>query len=508
MINLMYIVLLAMLALNVSPDVLNGFTIVENSIRRSTASTATDNASMYRNFDEQMKANPVKVREWFEKARTVRSMSDSLYNYAEQLKEAIVRHSDGKKGDVNNILNKDDLESSTYVMLNPTSGQGKRLYDAINDYRRRITAMISDKDEINVVSSNLATIVPRNENTQGKNWQQYMFENTPTAAAVALLSKLQNDVRYAEGVVLHNLVSNIDVKDIRVNELDAFVIPNSNTVVQGGKFSARIIMAAVDTTMRPSIYVGGRQVAPNGLYEFTCTKTGDFNFSGYIEMQNGQGNTVRREFSQKYTVVAPSATVSADLMNVLYAGYNNPMSVSVPGVPQNKIGVSMSGGTLQPNGDGKYIARPAAVGKDAVITVTANMEGRTVEMGQFTFHVRKLPDPTAYIAYNDDKGQESQYKGGRPLSKTFLMSTQGIGAAIDDGLLNIPFRVLGFETVFFDNMGNAVPEVSNSASFTERQRNMFRMLSRGRRFYITRVKAIGPDGIERTLPQALEVIVN
>lgn len=225
-------------------------------------------------------------------------------------------------------------------------------------------------------------------------------------------------------------------------------------------------------------------------------------------MQNGQGNTVRREFSQKYTVVAPSATVSADLMNVLYAGYNNPMSVSVPGVPQNKIGVSMSGGTLQPNGDGKYIARPAAVGKDAVITVTANMEGRTVEMGQFTFHVRKLPDPTAYIAYNDDKGQESQYKGGRPLSKTFLMSTQGIGAAIDDGLLNIPFRVLGFETVFFDNMGNAVPEVSNSASFTERQRNMFRMLSRGRRFYITRVKAIGPDGIERTLPQALEVIVN
>ena len=88
------------------------------------------------------------------------------------------------------------------------------------------------------------------------------------------------------------------------------------------------------------------------------------------------------------------------------------------------------------------------------------------------------------------------------------MGTHGIGAAIDDGLLNIPFRVLGFETVFFDNMGNAVPEISKSSSFTERQRNMFRMLSRGKRFYITRVKAVGPDGIERTLPQALEVIVN
>ncbi len=189
-------------------------------------------------------------------------------------------------------------------------------------------------------------------------------------------------------------------------------------------------------------------------------------------------------------MVAPSATVSADLMNVLYAGYNNPLSVSAPGVPLNKIGVSMTGGTLQPNGNGKYIARPAAVGTDAVITVTANMEGRNVEMGKFTFHVRKLPDPTAFIAFNDEKGNANQYKGGRPLSKATLMGTHGIGA------------------VFFDNMGNAVPEISKSSSFTERQRNMFRMLSRGKRFYITRVKAVGPDGIERTLPQALEVIVN
>lgn len=508
MINLMYIVLLAMLALNVSPDVLNGFTIVDDNIRRSTASTATDNEAMYRNFDEQMKANPVKVREWFDRARRVKQMSDSLYDYAEQLKRAIVLHSDGAKGDVNNIVNKDDLESSTYVMLNPTNGQGRRLYNAINTYRSRITAMVSDRDEVNVIAKNLATSVPKRENTLGKNWQQYMFENTPAAAAVALLSKLQNDVRYAEGVALHNLVANIDVKDIRVNELDAFVIPNSNTIVQGGKFSARIIMAAVDTTMRPAIYVGGRRVASDGKYEFTCGTTGDFNFSGYIEMQNGQGNTVRRNFTQKYTVVAPTATVSADLMNVLYAGYNNPMSVSAPGVPLNKIGVSMAGGSLQPAGNGKYVARPAAVGKDAVITVTADMEGRKVEMGKFTFHVRKLPDPTAYIAFNDDKGNPSQYKGGRPLAKATLMGTHGIGAAIDDGLLNIPFRVLGFETVFFDNMGNAVPEVSNSSDFTDRQRNMFRMLSRGRRFYITRVRAIGPDGIERTLPQALEVIVN
>ena len=458
MINLMYIVLLAMLALNVSSDVLNGFSLVDESINRTTAGSTSENAAIYRNFDEQMKANPVKVKQWFDKARQVRAMSDSLYNYANKLKQDIVTYADGEDGDVRNIINKQDLEASTYVMLNPRNGQGRKLYEAINDYRTRILGMISDPEQASIINHNLATEIPKGKNNLGKNWQQYMFENTPAAAAVTLLSKLQSDVRYAEGVVLHTLVSNIDVKDIRVNELSAFVIPNSNTIVQGGKFSAHIIMAAVDTTMRPSIYVGGRKVnSPGGLYEFTCTRTGDFNFSGYIEMQNGAGDMVRRDFTQKYTVVAPSATVSADLMNVLYAGYDNPMSVSVPGIPLNRIGVSMNGGSLQPTGEGKYIARPTAVGKDAVITVTAQMEGRNQEMGKFTFRVRKLPDPTAYIAYNDDKGNPVHYRGGTPITKAQLMGTEGIGAAIDDGLLNISFKVLGFETVFFDKPARDVP---------------------------------------------------
>lgn len=505
----MYIVLLAMLALNVSSDVLNGFSLVDESINRTTAGSTSENNAIYKNFDEQMKANPVKVKQWFDKAILVRAMSDSLFQYADKLKKEIVEYADGEDGDVQNIRNKQDLEASTYVMLNPTSGQGGRLYSAINDYRTKILGMISDPAQISIINHNLATQIPKGKSNLGKNWQQYMFENTPAAAAVTLLSKLQSDVRYAEGVVLHTLVSNIDVKDIRVNELSAFVIPNSNTIVQGGKFSARIIMAAVDTTMRPSIYVGGRKVeSPSGMYEFTCARTGDFNFAGYIEMHNGSGELVKRDFNQKYTVVAPSATVSADLMNVLYAGYDNPMSVSVPGIPLNKIGVSISGGTLQPTGEGKYIARPTSVGKDAIITVAAQMEGRTQEMGKFTFHVRKLPDPTAFIAYNDDKGNPVHYRGGTPITKAQLMGTEGIGAAIDDGLLNISFKVLGFETVFFDNMGNAVPEVSNSANFSERQRELFRRLSRGRRFYISRVRAIGPDGIERRLPQSLEVIVN
>ena len=401
-------------------------------------------------------------------------MSNKLYKLAEELKVAIAHEADGKNGDPRNLRNKEDLEAANQVMLSPSRGRGKELFDAINNYRAKMLTMVNDYHQKQMIASNLTTDIPKNEQTLGKNWQEYMFESMPAAAAVTLLSKLQNDVRYAEGEVLHTLVSNIDVKDIRVNALNAFVIPNSQTIVRGDKFSAHIVMAAVDTTQVPQIFIGDKEVnLPGGIYETVTGRTGDFTLSGHIQMVNGNGEIIKRNFEQKYTVVDPSATVSADLMNVLYAGYSNPLSVSVPGVPLNKVQATMTGGTLQPVGPGRYIARPTAVGQNVTITVTSTNTGRPQQMGQFTFRVRRLPDP----------------------------------AAIDDGILDIAFKVQSFETVFFDNMGNAVPMVSEGANFSARQKETFRKLQRNRRFYISRVNAIGPDGIPRKLNASMEVIV-
>ena len=500
MINLMYVVLMAMLALNISSEVLNGFSIVEESLNRTTANSSKENEVLYGNFAEQMKKNPQKVKEWFEKATAVKRMSDSLYNFAQALKVQIVREADGKDGNIYNIKSKDNLEAASHVMLAPGTGQGKKLYDAINNFRERILKMVPDKHQRDIIESNLTTKVPKNANTLGKNWQEYMFEDMPVAGAVTLLSKLQSDVRYAEGEVLHTLVANIDMKDIRVNKLSAFVIPESKTVISGDQFSAQIVMAAVDTTQQPEIYVGGQRIT-NGLYRFTAGAVGEHQFGGYITMHDGAGNVIRRDFTQKYTVVAPSATVSADLMNVLYAGYENPISVSIPGVPLNAVSASMSGGSFRSIGMGKYIARPSAVGRDVTISVASNANGKSRQMGKFTFHVRKLPDPAAYMQIGTDR-----FRGGG-LAKASIMSAPGIKAAIDDGILDIQFKVVSFETVFFDNMGNAVPMASAGGNFSERQRDTFRKLSRGKRFYISRITAVGPDGITRKLNGSMEVIV-
>ena len=505
MINLMYVVLMAMLALNVSNEVLNGFSIVEESLNRTTENAAKENLAIYEDFDQQMQANPQKVREWYEKAQRVKLASDSLYNLAAELKQAIAYEADGSDGNPAKLINKEDLEAANQVMLAPGRGRGESLKQAIDIYREGILKMVTDTAQQRRIASDLTTEVP--STGLGKNWQEYMFESMPATAAITLLSKLQSDVRNAEKEVLHTLVQNIDVKDIRVNALDAFVIPNSQTIVRGDKFSARIVMAAVDTTQVPEIYIGNQKMdLEDGLYETFCGRTGDFTLSGYIQTINGNGDAIRRDFSQKYTVVDPSATVSADLMNMLYAGYSNPISISVPGVPQNKITATMTNGTLTPTGPGKYIARPSKIGQDATITVMSTNTGRPQQMGQFTFRVRRLPDPTPYINVKDEAGNPNRFKGGG-MNKAMLMGLEGIGAAIDDGILDIGFRVLSFETVFYDNMGNAVPMIGEGDKFSARQKDTFRKLARNRRFYISNVKAIGPDGIERTLKASMEIIV-
>lgn len=506
MINLMYIVLTAMLALNVSSDVLNGFTLVEDGLKRTNSNVSDRNAALYMQLEEFTRQNPQKGKPWLDKAADVRRQTLSLYKYIDSLKLAIVRDADGVDGKVDNILNQDNLEASSKVMV--TYGNGAKLERRLAAYRKYIAAYIADPKKQAAIQKALATEPVLQKGSMIKvPWVSGMFENMPVVASVTLLSKLQNDLFFAEGEALQTLVASVDAGDVRVNKLDAFVIPNSKLVMRGGKYSADIVLAAVDTTQRPAIFVNGRQLPANTrTYEFMAGQTGTFTYSGYLDVTRGDGTTSRYPFQSDYTVIEPTATVSATMMNVLYAGINNPISISVPGVAQNAVSATMTNGSLTRSGD-HWNAHPTRVGAECVITVTATLEGRSQTVSTSTFRVRKLPDPTAYIAYKDSKGNENHYKGSKPFAKSLLLAADGLDAAIDDDLLNVHYSVVNFETIVFDSMGNAMPEKSAGSRFSERQKTSFRRLSRGKRFYITRIRAKGPDGIVRDL-SPMEVIVN
>jgi len=290
----MYIVLMAMLALNISTEVLNGFSVVEESLNRTTGNSSKENDAIFGELDQMMRKNPQKVKQWFMMASTVREMSDSLYNYAQSLKVAIVREADGENGDPLNIEGKDNIEAASYIMLNPANGQGHKLYEAINSYRARILQFVTDPRQKKIIASNLSTEVPHH--SMGKNWEEYMFENMPVAAAVTLLSKLQSDVRYAEGEVLHTLVANVGLKDLRVNKLEAFVVPNQTRLYPGETMTAQMFMGAVDSTQQPQVFVNGQLIKANQI-TVKAGAPGKHTLSGYKTYKATTGHL--KKFNKK-----------------------------------------------------------------------------------------------------------------------------------------------------------------------------------------------------------------
>lgn len=508
MINLMYIVLMAMLALNVSSDVLDGFTQVKDGLVRTNDNIEQRNTAIIGALEAFSIQNPEKGLSWYQKGMEVRQQTARIYELVDSLKLQIVKKADGPKGNVDNIVNREDLDAAASIMLEPATHRGESLREAIEGYRSYITSVVTDSAKQASIMQALSTAPVQRKGEIGEmTWEEYKFENQPVVAAVALLTKLQNDIKYSEGEALQTLLANVDAGDVRVNELNAFVIPDSRYVMRGGKYHANIVLAAVDTTQRPNIYINGKRLGENGLYEVAANASGNFDYKGYLEVPHGDGTFTRHDFSSSYTVIEPTATVSATMMNVLYAGIDNPISISVPGVANNGVTATMTNGTLSRHGD-SWVAHPGKVGEPAILTVTADMNGKKTEVSRTEFRVRKLPDPTPFISYKDGEGHTQHYRGGgRGIAKALLMQAPGLEAAIDDDLLNISFNVVSFETVTFDSMGNAMPEVSDGSKFSSRQKSQLQRLKRGNRIYVTRVKAVGPDGITRELAP-LEIIIN
>lgn len=505
MINLMYIVLTAMLALNVSSDVLNGFSQVHEGLRRTNNNLRVKNQVQFQYLADIYASHPSQARLAYNQGLRIHTGTDSLYNVMENLKVLIAHQADGENGKYTELVNLDDLEASSVVLLNPVSKRGAHLKQGIDAYRRLILPFIADSIKRSAVAEVLSTAVQKVPGIEtAPTWQQQMFESKPAIAAITLLTKLQGDLLQAENEALSNVISSITLGP--GIHMEALVIPDNNVVQAGDRYTARILLAAIDTVHRPSIYIGGQKIPSNGILSFTASGEGQHTYNGYIEMPHSDGSVSRYDFRSTYTVTpkmtpaiaSTSYTISPTMMNVLYAGIDNPISISVGGTAANSVSASMTNGSLTKVGD-HWVAHVSAIGQQATINVSAG--GRQV--GSMTFRIRKLPDPTAYMPVGNN-----QYKGTpRRISKAALLGCSGIRAALDDGILDIQYTVVSFKTICFDSMGNAIPENSAGSSFSERQKEQFRRLKPGSRFFISEIKAKGPDGITRDI-SPMEVALN
>ncbi len=504
MINLMYLVFIAMLALNVSVEVLDGFGLVDDSLRNSADTMQERNNLIMEELESYNLQNREKAGSWYDKGVLVRTMSDSLTQYIARLKLQMVLQADGKKADITHIKHKEDLEAASVVMLSPVGGEGKKLRESLILYRETVASLVTDSARRKIIQKSLSTV----SRAGNKSWEASLFENMPLAAAVTLLTKLENDVRSAEGEALSSILNSVDVDDFRMNRLSARLIPESDVVIQGGTYNARVILAAEDSTRHPLLTLNGvpQPAAVNGAFTLPANSIGTFPLEGYLEIAGRSGISKQYPFSGNYTVVEPMATIAPTLMNVLYAGIDNEIAISVPGFAPQNINVTISNGQLSRRGN-KWSVRPATAGQDVTLSVSARTAGGAVRpLASQQFRVRALPDPTPFLEYRDTSGNVVSRKSGS-IPKSTLLSSEGLKAAIDDGILQVPFQVRSFRTVFFDSMGNAIPEVSNGSRFSDRQREQIRRLSRGSYFYISGVRAAGPDGTEREIA-VMELRIN
>jgi len=503
----MYLVFIGMLALNVSTEVLDGFSLVEESLQRSVKSSSQRNDRIFEDLKNYYATNPDKTKEWYDKGSEVKARSDSLYDYAQDLKKRIVIKADGKKGDPEKLKHPDDLNASYEIMFEHGKNDGARLKSAIDSYRDYIASMVAEPSIKNIIKSNLSTEPSAKAKENKQTWEESMFWQMPVAASVTLLTKLQNDIRYAEGAVLSDLLNNVDINDYRVNSLSPFVIPQSQTVMRGGFYQADIVLSAKDTTKRPKVFVNGKYLPDdaNGRFVVGAGSVGTFPVTGYIEMPQSDGTSRKYDFATQYFVQEPSATVAPLWMNVLYAGVDNQIRIAVPGVASANVTATITNGSLTRTGNDIWVAKPAKTGTDAIISVSAKMaDGRTQEMAKNTFRVRPLPNPKPYLTV---EGNPLPFEGGA-LSKAALMSVKVAEAAIDDGILKMPFPVLRFEMTTFDNKGYTVKESSEGASFSDRQKSLLRDLPRGKTVLLRGIVVRVPDGTERTLNSPLEIIIN
>lgn len=500
MINLMYLVFIAMLAINYPEEVIDSFDLINERLQASLDNTQKRNVQIYEELDASYAVAPEKTETAYKRSQHVKTQSDSLFGYIQFLKEEIVRKTDGKDYDLNNIKGRDNLDASSVVMLGVDNPNGKKLRNAINNYRDQIVSLIGDSSKQEFIRNSLTTEVSKKRKLDNVNWEQATFESMPTIAAVTFLTEMQGNIRQAEGEVLNTIIKEIDITDLRVNKLDAFVVPRSNVVMRGTSYEANIILAAVDSTQRPKIVVNGKELPEESgsRYLATASSLGKNKLSGFISLMSRDGSEIRKEFEQEYTVIEPMVTVAPLLMDVLYANYPNPLSISVPGVVRENISVSATGGSLVAKG-AEWVATPSKVGQNMVINVSIREEGGRTQTLSKTFRVRQLPDPIAYIEYTDNTGTVKTFKRGA-IAKSAVVSAPGIKAALDDGILNVPFQVISFRTFSIDAMGNIAPEMSNGANFSPRQLEQIKRLTRGKTMFIASIMVKGPDGTEREIP--------
>ncbi len=525
MIGMMYLVLTALLAMNVQKEVLNAFINVDEGLHKTIGTFNGRNEVIYDDFLEKAELNPSKVAPIKDVALEIREKADHLFEMIQEMKIEIVNTSEGEGNpaidednnvQISLINGKDNMNIPAEIMI--TKGRGLELKKEIEEFREWLIEDVVDEEKnkelVESIHHSLHTEDHKAEDGQTHPWESANFEHLPLAGVVAIMSGIQTDIRNVESEVISFLHKQIDAGSIKFTGLDATVIPNSNYILKGGQYKAEISLAAFDTTQEPKIYIGKidstldeetgiyTYSVPNpidsvkvkqgkGIYTRPANSVGNSSYEGIIVLPTLDGVPIVRKFKHTYQVSEGSYSVNPLKMNVFYTGVDNPVDILVAGVPIENVNATITNGMIRKQPDGSWIVRPKNVG-NAFVEVFAEIEGKKQSQGFKEFRVKSVPDPVAKV---------NNQKGGA-INKQVLLAQFGVAAEMENFDFELEYKVTQF-TVSAVIKGFNQEEPVKGNRFSEKQKQLINNLSRGDKVYIEDVKAVGPDGVERPLNQLI-----
>jgi gliding motility-associated protein GldM len=493
MINIMYLVLTALLALNVSAEILNAFKTVDNSLIATNRTINLSTDAVMKSLEDK-KSDPtsaVKANIWYPKAERAIALSKEVYDYIQNLRNRILKDADFNPAD--STFKADNLDIATKIMIKEK--EGPKLRERLEKYKKDLLAIdpLIAEEFKNTLQIDLS--MPKVQDKSNKTWEAAYFHMVPTVAAVTILSKFQNDVKTSENKVVNFCHQQVGQVVVRFDRFEPIIGQSSNYLMPGQSLEIKAGVGAFSNAAKPTISIGGvsQQIGDSGFVRYTTQAAaglGQKTIPISISYKDQDGNDRRIDRVVTYTVGQASTAIALPEMNVLYIGYPNKVTVSAAGVGAEKISISASGANIQRTGNGEFIVKVSQQSDNFIITATG--EGKT--LGSAAYRVRLMPDPAASVGGK---------KSGDFVNAATLAAQGGVAAAIENFPLNLKYQVTSFNAVGMDEDGNVLTKPCQGNRFTQDASNMIRKMRSGDILTIEQIYCVGPDGRRIKLPSLL-----
>lgn len=527
MIGMMYLVLTALLALNVSKEIMDAFLVVNESMETTNENFSKKLDNTYSKFQSQFMMNEEKVGPYWKRAQRARELSDNLTKYIDSIKYVVIMRTDGlenldsaKTKKLRQAKKKDNYDTPTHFFIGSSqdgsAGESKKLRDRIESYKKQMLELVDEKNRANIkmgIDTESQYLTP---DGKPQNWEMHNFYHTILAATVTILNQIKADVKNIEFDVVNNIFSAVTAEDYKFDVIKAKVIPESQFVFSGESYNAEIIVAAYETKGKPvvkwiqgadTITAGNEGAAKsidgeNGIVRLTIPAGGEGlqKFAGFMQVLDPSGQPKKYYFSEEYVVAKRAVSISPTQMLVFYKGVPNPLKVAIPGGgSQPKVEISF--GTVTKTDSNYVVNIPASLTggpAKAVVTVSATYGGKQIVLGSETFRLKSIPEPDLNIANIT----------GVNANKNMLSSNPTIYALRPAGFdLSATYSVLSYKFITQGSEGQVIELTGSGRMLSPEMVGHIKKARRGQVVLLTDIRVKAPDG-ERKLQKTLTYQIN